>query len=243
MLKKYDALRREYQSKGRTVPKYLRSKILRLQKTLLSTAVSEILALIAKYKGVVILENLNDKFRGSEKSLIPKKTYKKVEKLLTDTLQLAGLLRIDNKGSYWGAFKSVFPAGTSQICLSCGQLWNKTFKDEIIKYSKSEKYQNISFTDKILSFDQKKIILNDTYTVFNRERKHYDVKKLADLQAVIREHNDTEIIRHLKMSIGPRVSQDVFICGLCGFKENADIVGATNIAKRGANLIQKILKI
>jgi CRISPR-associated protein Cpf1 len=118
-LKNYDALRRDYQSRGRTVPKYLKSKITRLQKTLLETAASEILALIAKYKGVVILENLNDKFHGSEKSLIPKKTYKKVEKLLTDSLQLAGLLRTDNKGSYWGAPKTVFPAGTSQTCLVC----------------------------------------------------------------------------------------------------------------------------
>jgi len=185
---------------------------------------------------------LNDKFRGSEKSLIPKKTYKKVEKLLTDSLQLAGLLRTDNKGSYWGALKTVFPAGTSQICLVCKQLWNKDFKKEIITYSKNKDYQNIDYTDKTLNFDKKKIYLNETYTVFNRERKYNEEKNLADLQDIIREKEEAEIIEYLRMAIGPRISQDTFVCGLCGFKENADIVGATNIAKRGAKLIQKIIQ-
>jgi hypothetical protein len=241
-LKNYDALRRDYQSRGRIVPKYLKSKITRLQETLLETAASETLALIAKYKGVVILENLNDKFRGSEKSLIPKKTYKKVEKLLTDSLQLAGLLRTDNKGSYWGALKTVFPAGTSQTCLLCEQLWNKDFKEEIITFSKDKDYQNINFTDKFLNLDKKQVYLSDTYTVFNRERKYNEEKNLADLQDIIREKEEAEIIRYLKKAIGPRIVQDTFICGLCGSKENADIVGATNIAKRGAKLIQKIIQ-
>jgi hypothetical protein len=241
-LKNYDALRRDYQSRGRIVPKYLKSKITRIQKTLLETAASEILTLIAKYKGVVILENLNDKFRGSEKSLIPKKTYKKVEKLLTDSLQLAGLLRTDNRGSYWGALKTVFPAGTSQTCLKCEQLWNKDFKEEIISYSKNRDYQNIDYTDKTLNFDKKKVYLNETYTVFNRERKYNEKKGLEDLQDIIRKKEAAEIIRYLKMAIGPRIAQDTFVCGLCGFKENADIVGATNIAKRGGKLIQKIIQ-
>jgi hypothetical protein len=85
-LKSYDSIKREYQSRGRSIPKYLKSKVTRLQKTLLETAASEILYLVAKYKAVVILENLNDRFSGVEKSLIPKKTYKKIEKLLTDSL-------------------------------------------------------------------------------------------------------------------------------------------------------------
>jgi RuvC nuclease domain len=241
-LKNYDVLRRDYQSRGRIVPKYLKSKITRLQKTLLETAASEILALIAKYKGAVILENLNDKFRGSEKSLIPKKTYKKVEKLLTDSLQLAGLLRTDNKGSYWGALKTVFPAGTSQTCLVCNQLWNKDFKEEIITFSKDKDYQNINFTGKFLNLDTKQVYLSDTYTVFNRERKYNEKKNLADLKDIIRGKEEAEIIRYLKKAIGPRIAQDTFICGLCGSKENADIVGATNIAKRGAKLIQKIIQ-
>jgi transposase len=65
---------------------------------------------------------------------------------------------------------------------------------------------------------------------------------LTDLKVIIREKEETEIIRYLKMAIGPRISQDTFVCGLCGFKENADIVGATNIAERGINLIQKIIQ-
>ncbi|MDQ3840269.1 MAG: hypothetical protein M3297_13495 [Thermoproteota archaeon] len=241
-LKNYDTIRRDYQSKGRIVPKYLKSKISRLQETLLETAASEVLSLIAKYRGIVILENLNDRFHGAEKSLIPKKTYKKVEKLLTDSLQLAGLLRTDNNGGYWGALKTVFPGGTSQTCLKCEQVWNKDFKGEIVKYSKSKDYKNINYTSKVLNFNTKKIYLNDKYSVYSREKKHSEVKNLTDLQAVIREKDEAGIIKYLKRAIGPRIAQDTFICGLCGFKENADIVGATNIAKRGVRLIQKIIQ-
>jgi hypothetical protein len=93
-----------------------------------------------------------------------------------------------------------------------------------------------------LNLDTKKLYLSDTYTVFNRERKYNEKKSLEHLQDIIREKEDAEIIRYLKMAIGPRIAQDTFICGLCGFKENADIVGATNIAKRGVNLIQKIIQ-
>ena len=42
-LKNYDALRRDYQSRGRIVPKYLKSKIIRLQKTLLETVLPKFL--------------------------------------------------------------------------------------------------------------------------------------------------------------------------------------------------------
>lgn len=76
-LKNYDAMKRDYQSKGRIIPKYLKSKVVRLQETLLETAASEILALVGKYRAVVILENLNHRFKGAERSLIPKKHIKK----------------------------------------------------------------------------------------------------------------------------------------------------------------------
>jgi len=240
-LKTYDSLIRAYQSKGRLIPKYLKSKIGRLQKTLLETATSEILFLVSKYKAVVVLENLNDQFSGSEKSLIPKKTYKKIEKLLTDSLQLAGLLRVDTTGHYWGALKSVFPAATSQTCLQCETVWNKKFKDEIISYSKSENYKNINFARKVLRFDTKEICLNEKYIVFNKEKKHNEVRKLENLQKLVGGKDEMELLRHLKIVISPRISQDTFICGLCRFQENADIVGSANIAKRGANLIQKSL--
>jgi hypothetical protein len=148
-------------------------------------------------------------------------------------------LRIDSNGSYWGALKSVFPAGTSQTCLQCEQVWNKKFKDEIIAFSKDKKYQNIDLTNNILHFVTKKIYLNDTYTLFNWEKKYNETKKLANLQNILSESEETKIIRNLKAIISPRITQDIFICGLCRFKENADIVGSANIAKRGINLIQK----
>ena len=241
-LKRYDSTKREYQSKGRLIPKYLKSKIIRIQKTLLETAASEILYLVAKYKAIVILENLNDRFSGIEKSLIPKKTYKKIEKLLIDSLQLAGLLRVDSNGRYWGALKGVFPAGTSQACLRCEQAWNKKFKDKIISFSKSKRYQNIDIANKTLYFETKKIYLNDTYILFNWEKKHNEMMKLSDLQNIMIEGDEIKISRNLRKVIDPRITQDTFTCGLCRFKENADIVGSVNIAKRGAHLIQKTLE-
>ena len=63
--------------------------------------------------------------------------------------------------------------------------------------------------------------------------------QLANLQNIMTEGEEIKIIRNLKTIINPRITQDIFICGLCRFKENADIVGAVNIAKRGVHLIQK----
>ncbi len=91
-----------------------------------------------------------------------------------------------------------------------------------------------------MKFNTKNIFLNESFTVFNRERQHNEVKNLADLQIIITKREEAETIRILKRAIEPRISQDTFVCGLCGFKENADIVGSTNISQRGAGLIQKL---
>jgi hypothetical protein len=238
-LNKYDAIKRDYQSKGRIFPKFLRSKILRLQDTLLETASSEILALVAKHKGVVILENLSGRFPGVERSIIPKKTYKKVETLVRDSLQLSGLLRVDNHGSFWGALKTVFPGGTSQTCIQCGQVWNKEFKVNVIRSAKEEEYRNIDFAKKTVQSGGKVIQLHDSFTVFNYTTRHNEVKHLSDLQASIQAGNPGQTERYLNLAMGPRIAQDTFICGLCGYKEDTDIVGAINIARRGATLIQK----
>jgi transposase len=61
------------------------------------------------------------------------------------------------------------------------------------------------------------------------------------MQNVIAKKEVGEIIRYLKWAIEPRITQDIFTCGLCSFSENADIVGAANIGKRGASVIQKPL--
>ena len=241
-LKKYDTQKRDYQSKGRIIPKFLKSKVTRLQETLLKTASSEILSLVGKYKGIVVLENLNERFKGAERSLIPKKTYKKVEKLLSDSLQLAGLVRVDTNGSFWGALKTVYPAGTSQTCLKCGQVWKKDFKQEILAYTKSNNYQNIDYAKKILKFDDIPISLHDSFSVYNREKKHNELKRLADLERLNNKNSESEKVRLLLRAIEPRVAQDRFICGLCGFRENADIVGATNIGRRGIGLIPKTIQ-
>ena len=140
-----------------------------------------------------------------------------------------------------GALKNVYPAGTSQTCLQCETVWNKKFKDEIISYTKSKNYENINSAQKVLRFDTKEIYLNEKYAAFNKEKKHNEVKKIENLQKLVSEKDEVELLRHLKIVISPRIYQDTFICGLCRFQENADIVGSANIAKRGANLIQKSL--
>lgn len=150
-------------------------------------------------------------------------------------------MRIDNTGGYWGALKTVFPAGTSQTCLKCKQVWKKDFKEEIINYSKQNNYQNIDFGKKVLKFDRKIIYLHEKFPVFNREIKHNELKTLTDLQTKITKREEVEIIRCLKRAIEPRIVQETFVCGLCGFKEHADIVGSTNIGEKGASLIQKTI--
>ncbi len=70
-------------------------------------------------------------------------------------------------------------------------------------------------------------------------KKHNEVRKLENLKNLFSGKDETELLRHLKIVISPRISQDTFICGFCRFQENADIVGSANIAKRDANLIQK----
>jgi hypothetical protein len=237
-----DNLRRDYQNKGRSVPKFLRSKVARLQETLLETASSEILSLVAKYKGVVILENLGGRFKGAEKSIIPKKTYKKVETLLRDMLQLAGLLRIDNHGSYWGALKTVLAGGTSQTCIQCRQKWNKEFKDAIVQTAKEEEFLNIDFVTMRVHSGDNDIRLQNDFAVYNYTTRHTDIKHLSDLQASIKTGNSRQAERYLRLAIGPRITQDTFICGLCGYTENADVVGSINIARRGAALLHKILQ-
>lgn len=241
-LLEYHEKKKKAQRLGR-VPKYLVSKIARLQETILETAASEILSLLSNYRGIIAIEDLNRKFKGAERSLIPKKTYKKVEKLLIDSLELAGLLRIDDRGGLWGGLTKVSPAGTSQTCLECKTVWKKELKDNIYEHSKSKNFSNIDWSAKSLEYNSDKLQLNNKYVVYNRENKHNEEKTTTDLKKAIADKEENKIIKYLKLAMGPRISQDVFICPKCSFKENADIVGAVNIARRGMERILNLRKL
>lgn len=235
-LLEYHEKKKKAQRLGR-VPKYLSSKIIRLQETVLETAVSEILSLLSSYRGIVAIEDLNRKFKGSERSLVPKKTYKKVEKLLIDSLELAGLLRVDDRGCFWGGLTKVSPAGTSQICLECKTVWKKELKDNVYEYSKSKNFSNIDWSTESLRYNGDKLKLNNKFVVYNRESKHNEEKTITDFKKAIVGKEESKIVKYFKLVLGPRISQDVFICPKCSFKENADIVGAVNIARRGMERI------
>lgn len=230
----------EYYEKKKTsqrlgrIPRYLTSKISRLQETILNTAASEILSMLSKYKGLIAIEDLNRKFKGSERSLVPKKTYRKVEKILIDSLELSGLLRVDDRGNFWGGLTKVSPAGTSQTCLKCKTVWKKELKDEIYEYSKSKNFSRIDWTTNSLEYNGDKLKLNDKFMVYNRETKHNEEKTITDFKKAITNKDEGKTVRYFKLALGPRISQGVFICPKCLYKENADIVGAVNIATRGA---------
>ena len=244
-LMNYYNKRREYQSKGKTIPKYLQSKISRLQKTLLETATSTILALVGRYKGVVAIEDLGARFRGSERRIIPKKTYQKVEKLLADALHLSGLLRINQNpkyAKYWGALMTVYPAGTSQQCLNCGEKWNKEFVSEILKKAKKSHFRNIDLQKHLLRLNGETFKLNEKFEVFHHKKRFAETKSLLDLDRAIQSKDWKEAGRLLRRAIGPRISQDVFICARCGFQENADIVGATNVGRKGAESVLRLTR-
>lgn len=235
-LLQYSEKKKQAQRLGR-VPKYLTSKIARLQETILETSASEILSLLSSHKGIVAIEDLNRKFKGAEKSLIPKKTYKKVEKLLADSLELSGLVRIDNKSNYWGGLTKVSPGGTSQTCLGCKTKWNKEFKGNIYEYSKSKNYSNINWNKRRVKYNKENFQLNNNFLVYNREKRHNEEKNITDLKVAIDGQEKNKIARYFMLALGPRVKQDAFICAKCSFKENADLVGAVNIARRGAERI------
>lgn len=241
-LLEYFEKKKKAQRLGR-VPKYLTSKISRLQKTILETAASEVLSLLSQYKGVIAIEDLNRKFKGSERSLIPKKTYKKVEKLLVDSLELAGLLRVDDRKGFWGGLTKISPAGTSQTCLECKTVWKKELKDDVYKYSESKNFSNIGWRTKSVEYKDDELKLNNKFVVYNRENKHNEEKTITDLKKAIADKEENNIAKYFKLALGPRISQDVFICPKCSFKENADIVGAVNIARRGIDRILYLRKL
>lgn len=232
-LMEYVAKRIDYQSRGRSIPKYLTSKVYRLKKTMLETAVSEILHLVGQYNGVVAIENLDRRFKGAERKVIPKRTYLMVEKLLANSLQLAGILRINENqeyNKYWGALLTVSPSGTSQRCHNCDILWNAELKKRIVNYSKAKNLKNVDIKAGILIYNKMRFQLNREFKVYTKKRYPED-KSLEDII------DNPEL---LSIALGPRISQSEFRCAKCGYEGHADIVAAVNIASRGIEIIERL---
>lgn len=239
-LLEYDEKKRKAQKIGR-VPKYLKSKISRVQETMLETAASEILSLVSKYKALVALENLSSNFKGIENSIIPKKTYKKVEELVSNALEIAGLVKIDDRGNYWGGLTTVFPAGTSQTCIQCKTLWNNKLKQEICDYSIAKNFENMDLIKNLLEFKEEKLKLNENFIIFNFQNRHSEKKNLKDLKQAVDNKKTEDALKYLKLALGPRAKQGTFICPKCSYQEHADLVGAINVAKRAIENRDRLL--
>lgn len=156
-LKKYFKQHGEYQAKGKTIPKWLNSKISKLKKTLLETASAEILRLVSINKSIIVIENLNKNF-GAENKIISKKIYSKVEELLIDSLELAGILRKNtgDKGKeYYGLLEKVNPANTSQTCpkLECRIVWNRAMLNTIEEFLLDLRFKNVDINKRQISMD------------------------------------------------------------------------------------------
>lgn len=241
-LLEYDEKKRKAQKIGR-VPKYLKSKISRVRETMLETAASEILSLVSNYKALVALENLSSNFKGIENSIIPKKTYKKVGELVSSALEIAGFVKIDDRGNYWGGLITVFPAGTSQTCIQCKTLWNSKLKQEICDYTIAKNFENMDLVKNLLEFKGEKLKLNENFIIFNFQNRQSEKKNLKDLKQAVDNKKTEEAFRYLKLALGPRVKQDTFICPKCSYQENADLVGAINIAKRAIENRNRLLNL
>lgn len=262
-LKAYDEKKRRQQSRGRLPAKGLRAKASRLQKTTLETAISQIISLAAKHKAAIALEDLGTRFRGQELSLIPKKTYKRVEELLANALNFAGLLRLGTKGpiKYWGAFLPVIAAGTSATCPKCAVRWrsrppqkNKTRKTkgrkeeekfyalaEILDYSRKQKFKNVDLEKKRITYNKSVLSLNLEWVIYSRWKPYGETKTLKDLGSAIREGREKETEYLLAGALKHRPVRDTFVCHACGFSGDSDEVAAVNIARRGAARIEQFL--
>lgn len=251
------------QSRWRLIAKSLREKIARLQKTTLETAISEILHLAAIHKATIAIEDLGGRFRGAERSIVPRKTYKKIETLLANSLNFAGLLRIaPREPKYWGNLIFVRPYATSSTCAKCGTMWLKKKPDEkaaakrkmlakknervfsldeIITESRAKNFGNIDIQDGKITCSRSHLSLNSAWITYNPFRRREEKWTLADLKKAISEKNLDKAEHLLAGALRHRPNRDTFVCHACGFTDDADMNAAVNIARRGVEGISRIL--
>ncbi len=204
-------------------------KIRNLQETILHQGISEILHLLAQYPGVISLEKLSKRFKGKEKSLIPKKTYNKSKIFLEQMLEFTGLSLISLKRM----IIEVDPRNTSMTCPKCGTNFGEV--QSKLKKLKISDLKNLSpkiLQEALIEVNGVNIKLPSKWTVWKEEHPTYvSLQKIKDLIA----NDEYKEARSLIETVTPRITQDKFVClnPDCNFQENADIVGAINIARRG----------
>ncbi|MCS7183767.1 MAG: transposase [Patescibacteria group bacterium] len=226
--------------------KIIRNKIKRTQETILKQSISKILFYLSKYPGLLCLENLNVNF-GREKSLIAKRTYNKVIKFLIYDLELVGLVRVRNSKIY-GLIHLVNPKNTSIICPKCNFNFNIDVKKKYLNNLTSDGFREL-INNKKIDFKERKFNIEEMVIklpsewFYYKDRSNYPCKySLEQIEEKIKNNNYEEALKIFK-TIKPRISKDKFIClnFSCDYENNADLVGAINIAKRGLELINSNL--
>lgn len=213
-------------NKLRKKGKRIHNKIKRTQETIIKQSISKILLLLTKYPGLIFLENLKRGF-GKSKSLIAKRTYSKVEEYLKNALQLINLQFL---------IKKVNPKDTSIICPKCDFNFNKEIKREKINKMNQEKMieiiNNLTTKENFYYSPQLSILIPQKWVSYNENEKYPEEISIENIKQDIKENKLEEALRYFK-TITPRITQDKFVCLRCGYKEDADVVGAINIAKIG----------
>lgn len=222
-------------NKKRKKVKKIRNKIKRTKETIIKQSISKILSLLDKYHpALIVLEDLEKEF-GAEKSLIPKRTYNKVEKQIQDALELIGFK------SGEPLIKKVDPKDTSIICPQCSFNFNEEIKNKILKKLKPEEFlkiiNNLEEKDGFYYSPDLKIKIPTEWLYYDEKEKYPLSIKIENIKKSIEEEKIEEALNNFK-KLTPRITQEQFICLKCGYEEKADIVGAINIAKRAVENIK-----
>ncbi|MCS7201112.1 MAG: zinc ribbon domain-containing protein [Patescibacteria group bacterium] len=236
--------------------KNIRDKIKRTQETMLKQSIAKILNLLLEYPGILVIERLASKF-GKEKSIIPLRMYSKIREFIFSILEFGGLAyksRSRYGGRIRGLLLEVDPKDTSVICPECGFNFNDFRRENSLRGLGVNKFRELLNEGKIdlnngtvmlkLNSKDKTIKIPQKWTIYRESSQYPEEVTLDKLKVAIErgeyDQDYNEAIR-LFTSISPRISQSEFVCLDCGYKENADIVGAINIAKRGREYFMNIL--
>lgn len=250
-LETIEAKIKSYQEKGNRIPLELKNKKSNLKVASVTTFIGFLLEKAAEHKAIFSIEDLDRSFKGSENSLITKKTYVAVEDSLISALEFAGLVEKSrskkSKNGYYGALLQIGKAGTSQTCPKCGTIWKKEYRELILNKVLNGKIL-INYSTGRFSLDGEKYKLAQKFIGYNTKKNLSEERTLEELKNSL---GEKDLFKKLFIGwsgnmglLGPRLSQEIFVCPKvsCGFEKNADLVGASNIADRGIESLQRILK-
>ncbi|GBD34782.1 CRISPR-associated endonuclease Cpf1 [bacterium HR35] len=207
--------------------KKIGNRILRTQETILHQSISKILKILSNYPAIIVMENLRKGF-GKEEKIIAKRVYRKIEKFLELALQYANLPK-----KY--LLKFVDPKDTSIICPNCEFNFNADIKRKILDGLTLKQFENL-IKEKSIDLDNKKFLIGSLQINLPEHWVCYLNKypkniKLDEIKELIEQNNLKEALEYFK-TVTPRISRDKFKCLKCGYEEEADVVGAINIARK-----------